>query len=76
MGLTTLLLSYIAGGAAVFQWLETEMEMEKRQDKLRNITLVYARIYNASFSLCQQAGLRFHDVRPAVSVWTTQCVSV
>ena len=44
VGLTTLLLSYIAGGAAVFQWLEEAADVEKRREKAALIRSLYSSI--------------------------------
>lgn len=40
VGLTTLLLSYIGAGAAIFQWLETSIELDKRIEKVPSVLIL------------------------------------
>lgn len=54
IGLTALLLLYMAGGAAILMWLENGPEMSRRVEKLDNVTRLYNLIYNETWTLCQK----------------------
>lgn len=54
IGLTVLLLSYIAGGAGVLMWLESSPEMTRRTEKLENVTRLYSIIFEASYNACRE----------------------
>jgi hypothetical protein len=75
IGLTALLLSYIAGGAVVFQWLESEVEMTKRREKLKNVTSLYNQIVSNSVRVCMsnnrtiaQVGSSFPSLAPPLNM--------
>lgn len=54
IGLTLLLLLYMAGGAAILMWMEGAPEMSRRVEKLDNVTKLYNLIFNETWQLCQQ----------------------
>ena len=52
IGLTVLLLCYIAGGAVIFKFLESEAELEKRRLKVDRVLDLYKDILSNATTMC------------------------
>ncbi|CAJ0946911.1 unnamed protein product, partial [Mesorhabditis belari] len=54
VGLNLLLLSYIAGGAGIFIWLEADHELVNRKQKLETIHRIYRKVVQQAQATCDR----------------------